>query len=133
MVGMMELDANIRNYIAFRTGVDFNSTSDQALVIPQYITKYRITRIFVTNASTSLTTAAGGIYTAASKGGTAIVAAGQVYSSLTTSTIILDLTLAGAAATTLQTAAPLYFSLTTGQGSAATADVYVEGVPLNII
>lgn len=125
-------DGNIGQFVSFRTGVNFNSTADQVLTIPELITKYRITRIFVTNASTSLTTAAGGIYTATSKGGTAIVAAAQVYSTLTTSTIILDLTLAGAAATTLQTAAPLYFSLTTPQGGAATADVYIEGVPLNL-
>jgi predicted solute-binding protein len=79
-------------------------------------------RIYVTNASTSLTLAAGGIYTATSKGGTAIVAAGQVYSALTSSSKTLQTTIA---VTDTRTESTLYLSLTTAQGSAATADVYV--------
>ena len=109
---------------------NFNSTTDQIITIFDNPAKYIVRRIIVTNASTSLTTAAGGVYTAASKGGTAIVAAAQAYTSLTASTLFLDLTLSatGNASTTVKSSIPnLYLSLTTAQGAAATADVYVYG------
>lgn len=109
---------------------NFNSTADQIITIFDNPAKYIVRRIIVTNASTSLTTAAGGVYTAASKGGTAIVAAAQAYTSLTASTLFLDLTLSatGNASTTVKSSIPnLYLSLTTAQGAAATADVYVYG------
>jgi len=113
-----------------KIAADFNSTSDQIITIFSNPSKYIVRRIVVTNASTSLTTAAGGVYTAASKGGTAIVAAAQAYTSLTASTLFLDLTLSatGNASTTVKSSIPnLYLSLTTAQGAAATADVYVYG------
>ena len=72
---------------------NFNSTADQQITIFSNPSKYIIRRIVVTNASASLSTAAGGIYTAVSKGGTAVVAAAQAYSTLTGSTLFLDLTL----------------------------------------
>ena len=109
---------------------DFNSTADQKITIFSNPSKYIIRRIVVTNASVSLSTAAGGIYTAVSKGGTAVVAAAQAYSTLTGSTLFLDLTLNGTgnASTTVKSSIPnLYLSLTTAQGTAATADVYVYG------
>ena len=109
---------------------NFNSTADQIITIFDNPAKYIVRRIIVTNASTSLTTAAGGVYTAASKGGTAIVAAAQAYTSLTASTLFLDLTLSatGNASTTVKSSIPnLYLSLTTAQGAAATADAYVYG------
>ena len=86
-----------------------------------------IRRITVQNCSTSLTLAAGGIYTATSKGGTAIVASTQVYTVLTGGSKVLDVTLAAIVATDVLTAKPLYLSLTTGQGSAATCNVAVFG------
>lgn len=107
-------------------GANMNSTADQSITISS--ASYVITAILVTNASISLTTAAGGIYTSASKGGTAVVAAGQVYSALTAATKQLALTLND---TDRRTATTLFLSLTTGQGSAATADVYVFGRPLD--
>ena len=109
---------------------NFNSTADQQITIFSNPSKYIIRRIVVTNASVSLSTAAGGIYTAVSKGGTAVVAAAQLYSALTGSTLFLDLTLNGTgnASTTVKSSIPnLYLSLTTAQGTAATADVYVYG------
>jgi hypothetical protein len=109
-------------------GANMNVTTDQEFerlgVYPSYI----ITAIRCCNASTSLTTAAGGIYSAASKGGDTLVAAGQAYSTLTGSTLGLDLTLA-AVARGVRTGAPI-LSLTTAQGGAATADFYVIGLAL---
>ena len=109
---------------------NMNVTTDQQITMFSNPSKFVLRRIVVTNASTSLSTAAGGIYTAVSKGGTAVVAASQAYSTLTTSSLFLDLTLntAGNANITVKSSVPnLYLSLTTAQGSAATADVYVYG------
>ena len=110
-------------------GANMNITTDQAISINlEAGTKYVIEKIIVTNASANLTLAAGGVYTAAAKGGSAVVAAAQVYSALSSSALFLSLTLA--IATTVRTESPLYLSLTTGQGAAATADVYVIGYVL---
>jgi hypothetical protein len=109
-------------------GANMNVTTDQAIPITRIGSqKYIITKIVVTNASTSLTAADGGIYTTTSKGGTAIVAAAQVYTALTAATVALDLTLAVNNTYTLDN---LYFSLTGTQGGAATADIYVFGIVL---
>jgi len=107
-------------------GANMNTTADQAigLMIPASA-RFRVTKITVENASVSLTAAAGGVYPAASKGGTALVSSAQAYSSLTGAAIALDLTLATANA--VQPAGtPLFLALTTAQGAAATADVYVQ-------
>lgn len=109
---------------------NMNVTTDQQITMFSNPSKFVLRRIVVTNASTSLSTAAGGIYTAVSKGGTAVVAASQAYSTLTTSALFLDLTLntASSANITVKSSVPnLYLSLTTAQGGAATADVYVYG------
>lgn len=106
-------------------GANMNVTTDQAFNgLPAL---YTIDYILITNASISLTTCAGGFYTAAAKGGTAIVAAAQVYSALTTAAKILKATIA---VTDKRTEATLYLNLTTAQGAAATADVYIVGTPL---
>lgn len=107
-------------------GANMNVTTDQTITI--FSANYIISAIIATNASLSLTLAAGGVYTATSKGGTAVVAAGQVYSALTTATKQLALTLAD---TDRRTVTPLYLSLTVAQGGAATADIYVYGRPLD--
>ena len=106
-------------------GANMNSTGDQQIVIFSAPAKYIIRRIVATNASISLTTAVGGIYTAVSKGGTAVVANSQAYSTLSASTKFLYLTLASN--TDYRTATSLYLSLTTPQGAAATADIFVYG------
>lgn len=117
-------------------GANFNITTDQAIPIQISDTDDVVTTgegdfivadIVVRNASISLTTAAGGIYTAASKGGSAIVGAAQAYSALTSSVKWVSLTKAGTSLTDVLNQANLYFSLTTGQGAAATADIYVYG------
>jgi hypothetical protein len=108
-------------------GANMNSTADQLFTMFQPIAlPFRITKITCKNASTSLTTAAGGIYRAAAKAGPAMVAAAQAYSGLTAATLALDLTLA--TGTTVEPAGEqLYLSLTTAQGAAATADFYAFG------
>lgn len=115
---------------------DFNDTGDQPIPLPSNITALQLTAILITNATLSLTTATGGFYPQASKAGTAIVAAGQAYSSLTTSAKLLSATLAAAVATTRYSRDNLpdwaiYLSLTTARGAAANADVYLVGIDLS--
>lgn len=119
---------------------DFNSIVDQPLQIPKHVTAFQITGILITNASLSLTTAVGGFYPTTVKGGTPIVAATQVYSSLTTAAKLLAATLAAATSTTRYSSAnvdvisgflTIYLSLTTAQGLAATADIYLLGNDLS--
>lgn len=107
------------------SGANFNSTADQAIAMNA--SKYVVRRIVVTNASISLTTAAGGIYGNAAKAGTIIVAAAQVYTALTAPAKFLDLTLTAVMGTDTMTNGTIYLSLTTAQGVAATADVFVFG------
>jgi len=107
---------------------NMNITTDQALVKLLGFTNFLITRIRAVNSSGNLTTAAGGLYTGAAKSGNAVVAAAQTYAALTGSTLGMELTLA-AVGQAIQTVSPI-LSLTTGQGSAMTADFYVLGVPL---
>lgn len=120
--------------------VNFNTTVDQPIAIPQRVTAFQLNGIVITNASVSLTTAAGGFYPAASKGGTPIVSAAQAYSTLTTSAKLLQATLASFGSTTRFSSANLgtiggllniWFSLTTAQGVAAIADVYLVGTDLS--
>jgi hypothetical protein len=112
-----------------KIAADMNAVTDQILTKAWDFDDYLIERIRVVNASISLTTAVGGIYTAAAKAGIAVVAAGQVYSALTGPTLGVDLTVAPAGLDVL-TADNLYLALTTAQGAAASADIYVFGVPL---
>lgn len=109
---------------------NMNSVSDQACTIPAAVTAWAPTAIWCTNASTSLTTAAGGWYPAASKAGTPLVAAAQVYTALSAATVILPLTLAANIATTRYAINIVYLTLTLAQGGAATADCYLLGVDL---
>lgn len=109
--------------VACLKGANMNSTSDQ--LIPMDCNRYIIRRITAMNASTSLTLAVGGIYTATSKGGSAVVAATQVWSTLTGSTKFLDMTLASITTTDWRTEPALYLSLTTSQGGSATVDLYI--------
>ena len=115
---------------------DFNDTGDQPLILPAALTAFQLTGIIVTAATLSLTTAVGGFYPEAAQAGTPLVADTQVYSSLTTSAKLLSCTLAGAVATTLYTRANLpdwsvYFSLTTPQGAAANANIFLLGMDLS--
>lgn len=106
---------------------NLNSTSDQVIAIssPRYV----IRRVTATNVSTTLAVSlvAGGLYSGASKSGTIVVAAAQVYTALTGATKYLDLTLASAATTDILTSAVLYLSLSVAHGSAATADLHLFG------
>jgi hypothetical protein len=123
---------------------NFNTTTDQPLVLPPAINAFLLSSIIVTNVSVSLTNAQGGFYTAAQKGGASIVAPGQNYAVLTSAALYINpvLTPFGLAARFSSANLPLvlaaagqyalaiYLSLTTAQGAPATADVYAIGIDL---
>jgi len=111
--------------LASLIGADMNSTADQSVDMPSG--DYTIGEILVTNASISLDTAVGGIYTGAGKTGGIVVAATQAYSNLTASTKKDELTLTSTCTTDVFSDDPIYVSLTTAQGAAATADFYFYG------
>ena len=126
--------------LASLRGANFNSTTDQPIIIPLNFVAFQLTGIIITNASLSLTTAVGGFYPAASKGGTPLVSAAQAYSALTSSAALLQATLAAFGSGTRFSSANLaslggllamYFSLTTAQGANATADIYAVGIDLS--
>lgn len=124
IVGTSSLPSGAAPLGSLRTA-NMNSTADQA--IPVFVAKYLVTKITATNCSGTLAggLAAGGIYSATAKGGSAIVAATQLYTALTAATVTLGLTLA--ITTTSFNANTLYLSLTTANGSAITCDLYVYG------
>jgi len=108
--------------LAFYQGVNVNATGDTVLPIINSNT-YSVSNVIFTNASTSLTTAAAGLFTAPSAGGTGIVS-NAALSALTGSTVVSQRTVASTAA---QTGQNLYINVGTAQGATATMDVYVYG------
>ena len=108
--------------LAFYQGVNVNATGDTVLPIINSST-YSVANVIFTNASTSLTTAAAGLFTAPSAGGTGIVS-NAALSALTGSTVVSQRTVASTAA---QTGQNLYINVGTAQGATATMDVYVYG------
>ena len=109
--------------LAVATGVNVNATGDQAVLPIINSTNYSVSNVVFTNASTSLTTAAAGLFTAPSAGGTALVA-NAALTALTGSTVVSQRTVAS---TAIQSAQNLYLNVGTAQGAAATMDVYVYG------
>jgi hypothetical protein len=109
--------------LAVATGVNVNSTGDQATLAINNASSYSVSNVVFTNASISLTTAAAGLFTAPAAGGTGLVA-NAALSALTASTVVSQRTVAS---TALQTAQNLYLNVGTAQGAAATMDVYVYG------
>lgn len=106
---------------------DFNVTTDQAFTKVGTFTNFMLLNIRVVFVSgASLTLAAGGIYTAISKGGTAIVNNTQTFTSITGAGKATGMSL-NADGNAILSAAALYLSLTTAQGSAAVENIYIFG------
>lgn len=115
--------------IAKITGADMALTTDQLFtwLVPQPA-KFLPRRIVAVRVTGAFNTAcAGGIYPAAAKAGTAIVAAGQSWAALTGANTLVDATVVAAATLGVLTTNTVYLALTTGNGIALTADVYLFG------
>ena len=110
---------------------DMTLTTDQIFTKLFTGTNYKITDISAVRKSGAFgVTCAGGIYTAASKGGSALVAAAQSWAGLSGANKIAVATLAALVATDIQSATPI-LSLTTGNTGALTADIFVYGIILD--
>lgn len=114
--------------LASYQGVNVNATGDTVLPVIN-TNSYGVSNVIFTNASVSLTTAAAGLFTAPSAGGTGIVA-NAALSAMTASTVVSQRTVAS---TALQTGQNLYVNVGTAQGAAATMDVYVYGYDLSFL
>lgn len=108
--------------LAVAKGVDCNKTGD--VVMPVIASSnYSVSNAVFVNASTSLTTAAGGLFSSPAAAGTAIVA-NAAMSGSTGPTVVVQRTVAS---TTVRTSPNLYFNIGTAQGAAATIDIYIYG------
>ena len=109
-----------------KRAADMTVATDQSFTKVGSFTTYVPLNIVANRVSGAFGTAcAGGIYSAAAKGGAAIVAAGQSWAALTGANTAVSATIAATAASF--TATPI-LSLTTGNTGALTADVFVFGV-----
>ena len=114
--------------LASYQGINVNATGDTVLPILD-TGSYSVSNVIFTNASTSLTTAAAGLFTAPSAGGTGIVA-NAALSALTGATVVSQRTVASTAS---QAGQNLYVNVGTAQGAAATMDVFVYGYDLTFL
>ena len=114
--------------LAVSTGVNLSSTGDTVIPIINS-SNWSVYQTIVTNASTSLATASGTLYSAASKGGVAYMTANTALSGNTASTVVNTFSSQN---TLTQTGNALYFNVATAQGSAVTADVYVYGYDFSV-
>lgn len=109
--------------LASYQGVNANATGDTILPILDS-SSYSVKFVVFTNASTSLTTATAGLFTAPAASGT--IVADAALSALTGSTIVSERTIASGG-TNAKTGQNLYVNVGTAQGAAATFDVYIYG------
>lgn len=122
--------AQIEQLLWVGRSLNLQSATDQALTKMFTGTNWLPTRVLGVRKTGGATVAcAGGLYTAATKGGTAYVAAAQSWLACTGT---LGTTIAAVAALTAAFSdAVSFFSLTTGSTGACTADVFVYGVVLD--
>jgi hypothetical protein len=117
-----------QGHIAVLKRANMQISTDQPFVGMTIPGAYRITGVAVTNCSASPSGAVGGIYTAVSKGGTAIVAASQTYTALASATAVQDLTVVAGVLPVREVFTAFWFSLTTPLGSASLCDIYIDGI-----
>lgn len=105
--------------------VNFGATGDQATIaIPSTIAKYQITAVNITNCSATPLLAQPALYTAASAGGTNLVAA-TIITGATSASVILSSTLAGTVGSSSLTAPTLFVNVSVANVGALTCDIYV--------
>lgn len=126
---------NISRLSVTAKAVNFNAgNTDTSITVtmPPTITTYVVNTIRIANASASISTATGGVFTAAAGGGVAIasnqaltVTTGAANTNNNTETMTQT-----TPTTQSYNVGTLFFRVGTAQGSAATADVILELVPL---
>lgn len=112
-------------------GANMQLTSDQAFSKNGSFTNYVITKVVAVQRTGGASVAClGGIYSAAAKGGNALVAAGQTWLNLTAAGKTVDATLAAVVGTDIQSTTP-FLSLTTGSTAPVTCDISLFGEVLD--
>lgn len=114
--------------LASAQSVNLNATGDTVMPVIN-TARYSVSNVVFTNASTSLTTAAAGVFPSAAAGGTAIVS-NVALSGQTSASVVTNATINSTAALTGQN---IYFNVGTAQGAAATMDVFVYGYDLTFL
>jgi hypothetical protein len=119
-------------WLAANGAVNFNVAGDTALNIAATTASagYIIDSVIIYNASTSLTTATAGLFTAAGGGGVQLVA-DQAVTGASAAFKFESMTLEAVCATDWRQDATLYFRIGTPQGAAATAAVVIFGRTLS--
>lgn len=103
--------------------VNLGATGDAStIVIPSYVTAYQVSSVKITNCSATPILASVGLFTAASGGGTAIMAAATI-TGATSASVVLSGTVASAAR---QTASTLYINVAVANAAALTCDIKVS-------
>ncbi|MCC6800412.1 MAG: hypothetical protein IT325_09855 [Anaerolineae bacterium] len=116
-------EQNALRLLALGRGINANAAATDTPLSIINSADYSVDQVVITNASISLSTATGGLFTAPAAGGTAIVATAAL-SALTGPTIVNKRTVASSARQTAQT---LYWRSVVAQGAVATFDCYVYG------
>lgn len=111
--------------LAGQQSVSLASTGDVTTLVAMEATKYIVRRITLSNFSGSATTVNVGVFTAASGGGTTIVADAALGATAIANGY-KDLTLATAANANVQTSQVLYVNVSTGN-TAVTCDINLYG------
>lgn len=107
--------------------VDANAANQDTLIPIINASRYSVFQVVLAGASLSLTTATGGLFTAAAAGGTAIVATAAL-SGATGPTIVSQRTVAS---TVVQTGQNLFWRNVVAQGAASNYDIFVYGYDLS--
>lgn len=131
LVPAVQLDAIHLQLLFLKRNANMQSTSDQQFTKMFRGTLYKPTMIVGKRVSGGTTiVCAGGIYTAAAKGGDAIVAAAQSWINMTAAKKIVNASLAALVDTDIHDETP-YLSLTTGSTAACLADLFIFGIVLD--
>jgi hypothetical protein len=101
-------------------------TGDKATItIPASITRYQVLGVSITNCSATPVLAALALWTGASGTGTNVVAAATI-TGATSSSVIINSTLAGSVATTMLTAGTIYINVTVANAAGLTCDIGIR-------
>lgn len=123
----VEMGQNNYRLLAVAKGINANAIADTIMPVIN-ASQYSVKFVIKTNASTSLTTATGGVYTAAAAGGTAVLTPAAL-SGNTAANVVVE---TAPTTTTVQTAQNLYWRIAVAQGAPATLDVYVYGYDFSV-
>ncbi|MGD1035907.1 MAG: hypothetical protein ABR878_01685 [Roseiarcus sp.] len=121
-------------FVLVARNVNLNALGDTPIAVPPLpngFSRYKVNNVNIMNASTSLTTAKLGIYTAPSQGGYAIIGQTALSTITSSSPNTSGNSDAPSVTTNCLNASTLYVNVGTAQGAAATADVALFVFPLS--